>query len=64
MVCAFFAHTTQHGGKISHQNALEKSNKEFEKYQGTQRLIQKENSLMELEKDLQLLSKQLKLKKE
>lgn len=49
-----------HAGKISHQMALEKSSKEFEKYKETQKQIEKENSIKELEEDLSKLTKKLK----
>ncbi|OQY00053.1 MAG: cell filamentation protein Fic [Bacteroidetes bacterium 4572_117] len=46
-----------HAGKISHQMALEKSSEEFKKYKETQKLLEKENSLKELEQDIRKLSK-------
>ena len=49
-----------HAGKISHQKALEKSSDEFKKYKETQKQIEKENSLKEIEQDI---SKFLKIKK-
>ncbi len=49
-----------HAGKISHQMALEKSNEEFEKYKESQKQIEKENSIKELEEDLSKLTKKLK----
>jgi hypothetical protein len=49
-----------HAGKISHQMALEKSSKEFEKYKEAQKLIEKMNSLKELEDDLNKLTKRIK----
>ncbi|PCH51453.1 MAG: cell filamentation protein Fic [Flavobacteriaceae bacterium] len=49
-----------HAGKISHQMALEKSSEEFEKYKETQKQIEKENSIKELEGDLSKLTKKLK----
>jgi len=49
-----------HTGKISHKMALEKSNEEFEKYKETQKQIEKENSIKELEEDLSKLSKKIK----
>lgn len=49
-----------HAGKISHQMALEKSNKEFKKYTETQKQIEKENSLKEIEQDISRLSKKIK----
>jgi hypothetical protein len=49
-----------YAGKISHQMALEKSSKEFEKYKETQKQVEKENSIKELEADLSKLSKKIK----
>ena len=49
-----------HAGKISHQMALEKSGAEFEKYKESQKQIEKENSIKELEEDLSKLTKKLK----
>jgi len=49
-----------HAGKISHKMALEKSSEEFEKYKETQKQIEKENSIKELEEDLSKLTKKLK----
>jgi len=49
-----------HAGKISHKMALEKSNKEYQKYKETLKQIEKENSLKELEQDINMLSKKLK----
>lgn len=49
-----------HAGEISHQMALEKSNEEFEKYKESQKQIEKENSIKELEEDLNKLTKKLK----
>ena len=49
-----------HAGKISHQMALEKSSEEFKKYKETQKQIEKENSLKEIEQDISKLSKKLK----
>lgn len=46
-----------HAGKISHQMALEKSAKEYDKYRETQKQIQHEESLKELERDIQQLQK-------
>jgi hypothetical protein len=46
-----------HAGKISHQIALRKSNDEFEKYQLTQKALEKEQNLKELEEDLKKLNK-------
>jgi len=44
-----------HAGKISHEMALEKSNDEFDKYRTAQKLIEKEESLKEIENDIKLL---------
>ena len=41
-----------HAGKISHEAAVEKSNEEFEKYKLSQKLIEKEQSLKEIETDI------------
>jgi len=41
-----------HAGKISHQMAIGKSNIELEKYQATQKIIEKEQSLQEIEHDI------------
>lgn len=49
-----------HSGKISHQQAVEKSNKEFVKYFETQKQIEKENSLAEIEQDIRKLSIEIK----
>ena len=49
-----------HAGKISHQKAVQKSNKEFVKYKETQKQIEKENSLKEIEQDISQLSKEIK----
>ena len=46
-----------HAGKISHEIALKKSNQEFEKYQKTQKTIENENSLKEIEKDIKKINK-------
>lgn len=46
-----------HAGKISHQTAVEKSHIELEKYQAAQKLIEKEQSLKEIEQDIKQLSK-------
>ena len=46
-----------HAGKISHEKALEKSDAEFEKYKVTHRQIQKEQSLKEIENDMEKLKK-------
>lgn len=52
-----------HAGKISHQMALEKSSKEFEKHTETQKQIDEENSIKELEEDLSKLTKKIKGKR-
>jgi len=44
-----------HAGKISHQLALDKSAQEYEKYKESQKQIQHEESLRELEDDLKRL---------
>ena len=49
-----------HAGKICHQKALEKSSEEFNKYKETQKQIEKENSLKEIEQDISKLSKEIK----
>jgi len=49
-----------HAGKISHQSALKKSEAEFEKYQTAQRVIEKEQSLKEIEEDIKKLAKKKK----
>lgn len=49
-----------HAGKISHEMALKKSNQEFEKYKETQKMLEKEQSLKELEQDINSLKKKLK----
>jgi hypothetical protein len=41
-----------HAGKVSHENALEKSGVEFEKYRIAQKQIEKEQSLREIEEDI------------
>jgi hypothetical protein len=41
-----------HAGKISHEKALEKSAYEFEKYKTSQKQIEKEQSLKEIEQDI------------
>ena len=46
-----------HAGKISHEKALLKSGEEFEKYVIAQKAIEKEQSLIELEKDIKKLVK-------
>ena len=44
-----------HAGRISHQMALNKSTKEFEKYKEAQRLSAHEENLKEIEKDIKRL---------
>jgi len=51
-----------HAGKISHKKALEKSSEELKKYKETQKQIEKENSLKEIEQDIRKLSKKIKNK--
>jgi hypothetical protein len=46
-----------HAGMISHEMALKKSNQEYEKFKETQRQIEKEQSLKELEQDINSLKK-------
>jgi len=46
-----------HAGKISHEMALRKSGEEFEKYQLSQKAMEKEQSLKELEEDIKKLKK-------
>ena len=46
-----------HAGKISHEKALEKSTLEFAKYKEVQKMIEKSESLNELEKDIKKLKK-------
>lgn len=49
-----------HAGKISHETALEKSGVEYEKYKATQKQIEKEISLKEIEQDIQRLADNVK----
>lgn len=49
-----------HAGKISHEMAVEKSEKELEKFRVTQKAIEKEQSLKELEQDIKQLKKKEK----
>ena len=44
-----------HAGKISHDMALQKSGEEYEKYKLAQKVLEKEQSLQELEDDLKKL---------
>ena len=46
-----------HAGKISHDMALEKSGEEFEKIISTQKAIEKEQSLKEIEEDIKKIVK-------
>ena len=46
-----------HAGKISHEKALKKSEEEFEKYKLTQKALEKEQSLKEIEEDIKKLGK-------
>jgi hypothetical protein len=50
-----------HAGKISHEMALKKSSAEFEKYKQEQRKSEKEQSLKEIEEDIQIIKKGKKL---
>jgi hypothetical protein len=45
----------EHAGKISHEQAAKKAETEYEKYKEKQKMIEKENSLKELEEDLKKL---------
>ncbi len=44
-------------GKISHEKALKKSGEEFEKYRMAQNIIEKEQSLKEIEEDIKKMKK-------
>ena len=46
-----------HAGKISHEMALKKSGEEFEKYQLAKKVVEKEESLKELEADIKKIPK-------
>lgn len=46
-----------HAGKISHEKALEKSNEEYQKYKVAKKIIEKEQSLKEIESDIKKLKK-------
>ncbi len=48
-----------HAGQISHEKAVEKSALEYDKYQGKQKQIEREESLIELERDIKGLKKQV-----
>lgn len=47
----------QHAGTISHDKALLKSNDEYQKYKIAQKVIEKEQSLKEIEEDIKRLKK-------
>jgi hypothetical protein len=47
-----------HAGKISHEQAIEKSTSEYEKYKANQKEIQKEESLKEIEEDIKKLNRE------
>ena len=49
-----------HAGKISHEMALQKSEEEYEKFKITQRQLEKEQSIKELESDIEKLKKKKK----
>jgi len=44
-----------HAGKVSHQMALDKSSKEYSKYRDEARMVEHEQSLVELEEDIKKL---------
>ncbi len=46
-----------HAGKISHEAALERSAAEFEKYRESERTVEKEQSLVEIEQDIKQLKR-------
>jgi hypothetical protein len=46
-----------HAGKVTHEMALEKSNDEFGKYKTAEKIIEKEQSLKEIEQDIKRLKK-------
>jgi hypothetical protein len=46
-----------HAGKISHEFALNKSDEEFDKYKINQIALEKEQSLKEIEEDINRLGK-------
>ena len=46
-----------HAGKVSHETALKKSTLEYEKYQQSQKTIEHEQSLKEIEEDIKRLKK-------
>lgn len=47
----------EHAGKISHHMALEKAEKEYEKFKEQLKIAERENSLKELEQDIKRLKK-------
>jgi hypothetical protein len=49
-----------HAGKISHEEALEKSSEEYAKYKVVQKIIEKEQNLKEIEDDIKRLGKDKK----
>lgn len=49
-----------HAGKVSHDKALQKSTDEYEKYKQAHQLQQKEQSLKEIEEDIEKLRKNIK----
>ncbi|MDZ7742203.1 MAG: hypothetical protein U5Q03_10730 [Bacteroidota bacterium] len=53
-----------HAGKISHEMAMKKSGVEYEKYREHQKALEKEESLKELEEDIEKLKKPKKGKSE
>jgi hypothetical protein len=46
-----------HAGKISHQQALDRSEQEYQKYKDQQKLLEQENSMKELEQDIKKLKR-------
>jgi len=46
-----------HAGKISHEKAIEKSNVEYAKYQLSKKTAAKEESLKEIENDINVMKK-------
>lgn len=48
-----------HAGKISHDMAVHKSGEEYEKYKQTQKQVEKEQSLKEIEEDIKKLNKEM-----
>lgn len=49
----------EHAGAISHNMAVEKAALEFYKYKDSQKLLEREQSLKELESDIKALKKNL-----